>query len=62
MFNQYMPLNNHFPPKNSLQFDLSALLDHNSIITFRPSNTSQAEAATIPQYARQPFNHLIHVS
>jgi len=47
-----MSLNNHFPPKNNLQFDLFALLDHNSMITFRPSNTSQAETAAVPQYAR----------
>jgi len=50
--NQHMPLNNHFLPENNLLSDLFALLDHNSMITFRPSNTSQAEAATIPQYAR----------
>jgi len=29
-----MPLNNHFPPKNNLQFELFALLDHNSMTTF----------------------------
>jgi len=52
MFNQYMPLNNHFPPRNNLLSDLFALLDHNTMITFRPSKTSQASTATIPQYAR----------
>jgi len=52
MSNQHMPLNNHFPPKNNLQFDLFALLDHNTLFTFRPSKASQAATATIPQYAR----------
>jgi len=47
-----MPLNNHFLPENNLLFDLFALLDHNSMITFRPSTASQAATATIPQYAR----------
>jgi len=47
-----MSLNNHFPPKNNLQFDLFALLVHNLMITFRPSNASQTTTAAIPQYAR----------
>jgi len=52
MPNQYMSLNNHFPPKNNLQIDLFALLDHNTLITFRPSNASQTTTAAIPQFAR----------
>jgi len=52
MSNQYMTLNDHFPPKNNLLFDFFALLDHKSLFTCRPSNTSQAATAAISQHAR----------
>jgi len=51
MPNQYMSLNNHFLPKNNMQLDLFALLDHNTLNISRPSKTSRAATAAISQSA-----------
>jgi len=42
IFIQHKSLNNHFPLKNNLLFNLFVLLDHNSM--FFPQHKSQAAA------------------